>query len=154
MQDETHFTLNQRLTRENLNDFIGNFSERNLVRIRRSSSTAAAACSSDHICVREINADDFESVVLNDSSDVIVFYRKRNCVFCDVTGRFFLRVHQMFNKHPPSEALNWTGADLPLIQFVTIDSELNDLPWQFTVDKYPTIVFYPAFRYSFIHLYY
>ena len=27
---------------------------------------------------------------------------------------------------------------------VVIDSERNDLPWQFTVDRYPTLILYPA----------
>ena len=150
IQDEAHFVLNQRLTRENLADLIGNFSERNLARVRRSISRTAAPCASDRICVREIAVDEFESVVLNETSDVMVFFRKRNCVFCDVAGRFFLRVYHMFDRYPPSKASSWTGAAaaaLPSIQFVTIDGEQNDLPWQFTVDKYPTIVFYPAFRY-------
>jgi len=148
-KDEAHFVLNQRLTRENLADLIGNFSERNLARVRRSISRTAAPCASDRICVREIAVDEFESVVLNETSDVMVFFRKRNCVFCDVAGRFFLRVYHMFDRYPPSKASSWTGAAaaaLPSIQFVTIDGEQNDLPWQFTVDKYPTIVFYPAFR--------
>ena len=155
-QDETHYTLNEPLTRDSLDDFIGNFSERNLMRIRRSSSgttrAAAGACGRGRICVREIDADNFESVVLNNTSDVMVFYRKRNCVFCDVAGRFFLRVYHMFDKYLPLKASERTGTDLPLIQFVTIDGELNDLPWQYTVDKYPTIAFYPAFRYSLINV--
>uniref|UniRef100_A0A915JM03 Thioredoxin domain-containing protein n=1 Tax=Romanomermis culicivorax TaxID=13658 RepID=A0A915JM03_ROMCU len=34
---------------------------------------------------------------------------------------------------------NW-----PFLKFATIDADKNDLPWQFTVESYPTIVYFPA----------
>ena len=146
-KDETHFALDRALSKDNLEHFITDFWERNLARIRRSHSKAST-CPQDRICVQEISASNFESVVLNRSSDTLLFYRKKNCVFCDVGVRFFLRVFQMFDKYlSNSKTSNWTHVQLPSIQFVTIDGEENDLPWQFTVDKYPTIAFYPAFRY-------
>jgi len=31
--------------------------------------------------------------------------------------------------------------------FTRIDGENNDLPWEFTMHHYPTIIFFPAYRY-------
>lgn len=77
-----------------------------------------------------------------DSFPIQVLYRKKGCVFCDVAARTFLRLSLMLS---PSEMLR--NVTLPLsIQLVTIEAEENDLPWQYTVDRYPTIIFYPAFR--------
>ena len=123
-----------------------NFTENNLVRFRRSYSKPRP-CPSGRVCIREIAANEFDSVVLNRSSDTMVFYRKKNCIFCDVGARFFLRVSQMFENYPSNKLVGWNENDLPRVQFVSIDGEENDLPWQFTVEKYPSIIFYPAFRY-------
>lgn len=38
----------------------------------------------------------------------------------------------------------------PNIKLVTIDGEGNDLPWQHSVERYPTIIFYPAYRYNYL----
>ena len=32
--------------------------------------------------------------------------------------------------------------------FFRINADSNDLPWQYTVSSYPTIIFYPANRYA------
>lgn len=98
------------------------------------------------IYVAEISGNEFEKVVLDPAYDVVVFYRKSGCVFCDVCNRYFLQVSQMFY---PSKGFNWKGSRLNEIKFVSIDTDTNDVPWQFTVDKYPTFIFYPANRYLF-----
>ena len=33
------------------------------------------------------------------------------------------------------------------IVFYRLNADQNDLPWQFTVDAYPSIILYPAHRY-------
>lgn len=130
------------MTKLNLQQLIVNYTENNLRRFCRSQVTSKQ-CSPGRVCIQEVSAENFESVVLDQSYDTIVFYRKSGCVFCEVGARAFLKLSQMFSKSDnfPSDI-----EDNHEIRFVTIDAEKNDLPWQYTVDKYPSIIFYPAHR--------
>lgn len=136
--------MSQPLSKHNLENFIINYTENSLTRFRRS-HRKSKLCPPGRVCLEEISTDEFEEVVLDPLQDAIVFYRKNGCVFCEVGARFFLKLSLMFSL-PTSSFLE--NADLRAIRFVTINAEENDLPWQFTVDKYPSIVFYPAYRLS------
>jgi hypothetical protein len=136
--------MSQTLSKENLDNFIVNYTENSLRRFQRSHQKSKL-CPPDRVCLEEISTDEFEKVVLDPSHDAIVFYRKNGCVFCEVGARFFLKLSLMFSLSAASFLEN---TDLRQIRFATINAEENDLPWQFTVDKYPSIVFYPAYRFS------
>ncbi|XP_046462929.1 thioredoxin domain-containing protein 11-like [Daphnia pulex] len=146
---ESHYIMSQTLSKENLENFIVNYTENSLRRFRRSHQKSKL-CPPGRVCLEEISTDEFEKVVLDPSHDAIVFYRKNGCVFCEVGARFFLKLSLMFSLSAASFLEN---TDLRQIRFATINAEENDLPWQFTVDKYPSIVFYPAYRKSESRLY-
>ena len=129
------------MTIHHLEQFIFNFTENSLRRLRRS-NPKSKSCPSGRVCIEDISAEEFERVVLDPSRDAIVFYRKNGCVFCQTGARAFLKLSQMF--HSSNSLLNNT--QLPDIRFITINGEENDLPWQYTVDRYPTIIFFPAHR--------
>ena len=134
------------MTRENVEQFITNYTIGGLRRFFRSSTTSSLTTNNykeSQVHVTELSGNQFEKVVLDPSHDVVVFYRKNGCVFCDMSNRHFLRVSQMFS---PSKSFSWKGKQLRKIKFVTIDTDTNDLPWQFTVSKYPSVIFYPASR--------
>lgn len=134
------------VTKSSLRELIVRYTENSLARFWRSYNKPKP-CPSGRICVQEISAKEFESVVLDPSHDAIVFYKKSGCVFCEVGARTFLKLSQMFTR---SDSLLSDTPDTADIRFVTIDSEKNDLPWQYTVDKYPSIIFYPANRLVFL----
>lgn len=137
------------MTRENVEQLITNYTVGSVRRFRRNRPVFKNTLkygTTSQIYVAEISGNEFEKVVLDPAYDVVVFYRKSGCVFCDVCNRYFLQVSQMFY---PSKGFNWKGSRLNEIKFVSIDTDTNDVPWQFTVDKYPTFIFYPANRYLF-----
>lgn len=37
--------------------------------------------------------------------------------------------------------------EMPTIEFVRIDGDKNDLPWQYTMESFPTLLIFPAGRY-------
>lgn len=138
------------MTKINLQQLIVNYTENNLRRFCRSRVVTPKQCLPGRICIEDVSAENFERVVLDQSYDAIVFYRKSGCVFCEVGARAFLKLSQMFSK---SDNFLSKNQDSNEIRFVTVDAEKNDLPWQYTVDKYPSIIFYPAHRFvAFIEL--
>lgn len=142
IQAESHYVMTLPLTRQNLQNFVINYTEHRLTKFRRSQQKSKS-CGPGRICIEEISANDFARIVLDPLQDAIVLYKKKGCIFCNVGSRFFLKLSQMFSLPTSSLVRN---TQLREIKFVTIDAEENDLPWQYTVDKYPTITFFPAYR--------
>ena len=139
------------MTRENLEQFVLGFTTAGLQRLRRSQSKGIGNDRCDEagrLCIHEILGSQFEDVVLRPSADVLVFYRKSNCIFCDTAARLFLKVALMLQRRVSQPALDreTTSDQLSQFDFVMVNAEENDLPWPFTVDRYPTVVFYPAYR--------
>nr|CAD7570329.1 unnamed protein product [Timema californicum] len=66
---------------------------------------------------------------------IVVLYHTPYCGFCHGVAHIFLTVARYFR----------TVAKL---QFARIDGEHNDLPWEYTMDHFPAILFFPARRKS------
>jgi hypothetical protein len=66
----------------------------------------------------------------------VVLYHTSYCGLCGAASLAFLNVARLF-RHTPH------------LEFARIDGENHDLPWEFTMDLYPTIIFFPAARYYF-----
>lgn len=43
--------------------------------------------------------------------------------------------------------------DIDQIDFVRIDGDQNDLPWQYTIDKFPALLIFPENRWDNVELY-
>ena len=61
-----------------------------------------------------------------------MFYYSKQCSFCNGIGYMFLTVAKLL-----------VGVDD--IIFARIDGESNLLPWEYTMESYPTILFLPAY---------
>ena len=88
------------MTRENVEQLITNYTVGGLRRFRRSRpvvKNTPKSSTTSQVYVVEISGNDFEKVVLDPAYDVVVFYRKSGCVFCDACNRHFLQVSQMFS---------------------------------------------------------
>jgi len=99
------------------------------------------------ICVPELNSETFTTFILgksfapyeliNDhigdllSKDVVVMYYAPWCGFCTSIAHIYLEVARKF-------------AYSNDIIFTRINGDANDLPWEYTVDRYPSIIFFPA----------
>ncbi|WAQ95886.1 TXD11-like protein [Mya arenaria] len=116
--------------------FVMNYTEGHLSRFRRSSDeTTPSECVTDgrSVCVLEINAETFPNVVMDPTKDVVVLYYTHWCGFCRQVSQAFLSAASYFMHNTN-------------ILFARVNADNNDLPWEFTVDRFPTIIFFPARR--------
>ncbi|BES98104.1 thioredoxin domain containing 11 [Nesidiocoris tenuis] len=81
----------------------------------------------------ELNTHNFVTVALNETQNVVVMYHSPYCSFCLSLSNIFLSLSHFLSqvKH---------------LTFARVDGELNDLPWQYTVPTYPSVLFFPAYR--------
>ncbi|XP_050498800.1 thioredoxin domain-containing protein 11 isoform X4 [Diabrotica virgifera virgifera] len=73
-------------------------------------------------------------VILNDKTVVVLYYTKQ-CSFCNGVSYIFLTVARKFSL-------------MSNLIFTRIDGDINILPWEYTMETYPTILFFPAKRKS------
>ncbi|XP_053673811.1 uncharacterized protein LOC128724072 [Anopheles nili] len=85
--------------------------------------------------VKEIYSSNFERTVLESNRTVVVSFYSAQCAFCYLLSHHMLTVSHML-RHQPG------------LWFVRIDGELNDLPWQYTMDVFPSLIIFPNGRKS------
>ncbi|KAL4240189.1 Thioredoxin domain-containing protein 11 [Mactra antiquata] len=137
LNDETLFVLKDQLDYQSLGKFVRNYTEGTLSRYRQSTEvTSPVEClMSNSVCIKEVNADTYQDVVMNKHKDVILLYYTDWCGFCSQMSKVFLSAAQYFKDNTD-------------LIFARINGDSNDLPWEYTVDSYPTIIFFPAYRKS------
>ncbi|ESO84926.1 hypothetical protein LOTGIDRAFT_98011, partial [Lottia gigantea] len=64
---------------------------------------------------------------------VVVLVYSLWCGYCTSVNHLYLSLKKYFRFNQN-------------IRFTRIDGDLNDLPWEYTVDNYPSIMFFPANR--------
>ncbi|XP_042905850.1 thioredoxin domain-containing protein 11 [Parasteatoda tepidariorum] len=132
---ESQFVLNGLVNKKTLVEFIRNYTDGSLSRDLRMPIRKLKDCKKDdnsNVCVDEVTTATFFDIVF-DQQDVILYYYASWCGACKSISHIYLRVADYFS--------NVEG-----IKFVRINGEENDLPWEYTVEKYPTIIFFPAKR--------
>jgi len=129
-------TINKRAIYE----MIKNYTEGKLERFLRSSSSTLVSSSDDclhHngsekiVCVPEVSSSTFNEIVLSPDKDCVLFYYTPWCGYCSSIAHLYLSLAKIFQN------------DQRII-FARINNDANDLPFEFDVDKYPTISFFPA----------
>lgn len=137
---ETHYVLKGKLTGENLRKFIRKFNDNTLRRNLGSMSTVKSKHTHFYqnretrdrqIFMREISSENFLYTILQKEKAVIVFYYSKQCSFCNGIANRILTVAKYLS--PISE-----------ITFTRIDGDLNLLPWEYTMDTFPTLLLVPA----------
>ncbi|XP_065088854.1 thioredoxin domain-containing protein 11-like [Ochlerotatus camptorhynchus] len=88
-----------------------------------------------HHFVREINSHNFNHVVVNCNKTVVVHFYSAQCAFCSVLSQHLLIISKMLQQQP-------------LLEFVRIDGDRNDLRWEYTMDSFPTLIIFPNQRKS------
>lgn len=135
-KNEANFILRESFSRKALARFIQNYTESALERHLRSESPRpscdAASCSAD-VCVQEVTSKTFHSVVMQPGKDVVLLITAKWCGFCSSFSHTYLQLAKYFS----------SARDLV---FARIDADRNDLRWEYTLDSYPTILFFPAHR--------
>lgn len=64
---------------------------------------------------------------------VAVLFHSTQCAFCTIFAATLLTISRILG-------------DVPNLEFVRIDSDKNDLPWQFTMDTLPTFIIFNGYR--------
>lgn len=153
--NETVYVLNERLRsnrqqpqsigKQHLYRFIRDYSDRKLNRYVRSKSpdrvSSRQNCENQLgpdgvtqvLCVPEITAHSFSHFVLDSSKDVVLMHYTPWCGFCSSVAHTYLTVARFF-------------ASIPQVLFTRINGDANQLPFEYAVDRYPAIAFYPANR--------
>ncbi|XP_057319444.1 thioredoxin domain-containing protein 11 [Microplitis mediator] len=138
---ESQYLMQQNLNKNNLIKFINNYTTGSLQRKLRSDSSKRYAedfekkskCinTPSTICVEELNTDTFLPTVLDPTKDVVVMYHSPYCAFCSAIYYVFLTLAHLLS-------------NVDQISFVRIDGDNNDLPWEYTINRFPSILFFPA----------
>ncbi|XP_032316668.1 thioredoxin domain-containing protein 11 isoform X2 [Camelus ferus] len=110
--------------------FIQNFSVLYSPLKRHLIGSDSAQFPSQHL-ITEVTTDTFWEVVLQ-KQDVLLLYYAQWCGFCPSLNHIFIQLARL----------------LPMDTFTVarIDVSQNDLPWEFMVDRLPTVLFFPCNR--------
>nr|XP_012152596.1 PREDICTED: thioredoxin domain-containing protein 11 isoform X3 [Megachile rotundata] len=141
---ESQYVMHDDFNRYNLVQFINNYTQGFLQRTLRSNNSrrflqkfkTKINCEpkdTQSICIPELTTESFSSIVLDTSKDVVVMYYSPYCAFCSAIFYVYLTVAHYFR-----------GMDHLL--FVRVDGDNNDLPWEYNMNRFPSILFFPAKR--------
>ncbi|KAK6623870.1 hypothetical protein RUM44_010726 [Polyplax serrata] len=148
---DSQFVMKEEVSKDNLISFIMNHTLDKLNRSQRSSHDSKARTVTRHrypvrasencthtdteSCVPELNSKSFLDFVMNPEKTVIVFYHTPYCALCRSISHLFLLLSRYFRHFPG-------------LKFARIDGDNNDLPWEYTMDLYPAILFFPTVKKS------
>ncbi|XP_019570705.2 thioredoxin domain-containing protein 11 isoform X1 [Rhinolophus sinicus] len=132
VKEESHYILDpkQALMKLTLESFIQNFSVLYSPLKRHLIGSDSAQFPSQHL-ITEVTTDTFWEIVLQ-KQDVLLLYYAQWCGFCPSLNHVFIQLARLL---PPD---TFTVA--------RIDVSQNDLPWEFMVDRLPTVLFFPCNR--------
>lgn len=128
-KEEAQYIFRGPFGTDDLEQMIHKFSQRTLT--RQLNSVGADHCPSGLVC--ELSGTAFQRLMLDTSKDVVVLFYASWCGFCKGVYYYFLSAAKFF-----------TG--FPGLLFARIDASKNDLPWEFTMERYPTVILFPARR--------
>lgn len=141
---ESHYIMHQSVSTEDLRKFIHNYTNNYLPRSYESIATIDSkithtfennldycrSWSDDYVCVQELSSKTFLPVVMSKKKAVLVFYYSKQCAFCSGASHAFLTAARKLSS-------------VESILFTRIDGDINILPWQYTMESYPTIIYFP-----------
>ncbi|XP_041431961.1 thioredoxin domain-containing protein 11 isoform X2 [Xenopus laevis] len=133
LKEEVHYILNhwQPLIKPNLEAFIQNYSKVYSPLQRHLVGDSPPHVSSQQL-ITEVTSSTFYPVVLESKKDVLLVYYTTWCGFCAALNHVFIRLAQLL------------ATDSLIVTRINIAH--NDLPWQFMVDRVPTILLFPQNR--------
>lgn len=160
---ETQYLLEGEINKATLTVFIRNYIHKNLQRWHRTTDVEPRSdgfvlgptqtihlsrynarhigdCEANMVCVEELSYRSFKAKVLDTKKNMVLLYYTPYCAFCSSVSHVFLSVAH-------------TLKSVSTLDFARIDGDNNDLPWQFTVHRFPSIIFFPAVLKSESHIF-
>nr|XP_023016686.1 thioredoxin domain-containing protein 11 [Leptinotarsa decemlineata] len=139
---ESHYILQEPINGVSVREFILNFTKNYLNRSFESDITLNLTSTmhpiyknpkqeKSKIVLNELNTHTFLPSVLKENEAVAVFYYSKQCSFCNGVAFIYLTV---------AKKLSYVKN----LVFARIDGENNILPWEYTMETYPTILFFPT----------
>ncbi|KAL1494146.1 hypothetical protein ABEB36_009791 [Hypothenemus hampei] len=143
-QMETHYILEEPVTNRNLRNFIQRFMNDSLPRSMESNIDLILKNPSSYgfkqnnqsnetIFVEELTHRNFLDSVLQKNKAVVVLYYSKQCSYCNGISFVFLTV---------ARKLSFVDN----IIFKRIDGDLNILPWEYTMEEFPTVLLFPSIQ--------
>ncbi|KAI8794915.1 thioredoxin domain-containing protein 11-like isoform X3 [Biomphalaria glabrata] len=131
-KSEEHYIFKDNFTYSNTVSFLMDYEQGYLKRHQQSNGFPQSVCEvKGQVCLQELTSATFLSAVKEEEKDVVVLIYAHWCGFCQTLSHTFLALAQYFSTSPH-------------IVFARINGATNDLPWEYTFDSYPVIVFFSA----------
>lgn len=129
-KEEAQYVLRGPIDTDALKHLVQGFDSRTLT--RHLNSAGPSHCSKEDV-VCEMNGPSFRRLMQDTTQDAVVLFYASWCGFCKGMYHHFFSAAKFFQ--------GFSG-----LIFVRIDAAKNDLPWEFTMERYPTVMFFPAHR--------
>ncbi|EFN74628.1 Thioredoxin domain-containing protein 11 [Camponotus floridanus] len=156
---ESQYVMHQYFNEYTLVNFINNYTQGLLERTLRSTTQQSAKIQPIHqinpqhnkmqklhneknhnnadlnskIHIPELTTKTFLNTILDPSKDVVVMYYSPYCGFCSAISYVYLTVAYYLS-------------NMDHLIFVKIDGDNNDLPWEYSMNRFPSILFFPTKR--------
>ncbi|XP_024891528.1 thioredoxin domain-containing protein 11 isoform X1 [Temnothorax curvispinosus] len=143
---ESQYVMQHEFSEYALVDFINNYTQGLLQRTLRSDNSKHykawklldedsnnTADSRPKIRVPELTTKTFLHTILDPSKDVVIMYHSSYCGFCSAISYVYLTVAYYLS-------------NMNHLTFVRVDGDNNDLPWEYSMNRFPSILFFPAKR--------
>ncbi|XP_035744274.1 thioredoxin domain-containing protein 11-like isoform X1 [Vespa mandarinia] len=141
---ESEYVMQKDFNKNAVIEFINNYTQGFLQRTLRSDNSRCFVqkfktkikCDQKNtlkMCIPDLTSETFLDTILDATKDVVVLYYSPYCAFCSAISYVYLMVaHYLFA--------------MDHLIFVRIDGDNNDLPWEYSMDRFPSILFFPARR--------
>lgn len=86
--------------------------------------------------IRELTTSTFVPAVMDQQKDVLLFYYTHWCGFCSVLNHIIIQLARLLQGNST-------------ITVARVNVAQNDLPWEFMVDRVPSILLFPRYRKNF-----
>uniref|UniRef100_A0A2M4A3I6 Putative thioredoxin/protein disulfide isomerase n=1 Tax=Anopheles triannulatus TaxID=58253 RepID=A0A2M4A3I6_9DIPT len=96
-------------------------------------AAAGAFAPREYHSIREIYSVNFQRVVLESNRTVVVNFYSSHCAFCSIMSNYLLRISRLLRHQP-------------LLEFVRIDGDRNDLGWEYSMELFPSLIIFPNGR--------
>lgn len=130
-KSEAQYVLRGPVTMPTIKKLVVDFTEKSMERHLNSVGPDSITRDRGNGLVAELSGKAFRRLMLDTTQDAVVLFYASWCGFCKGIYHHFFAAAKFFR--------GFKG-----LLFARIDASKNDLPWQFTVERYPTVVFFSS----------